>query len=372
MNGQGLIFWLSLLLVIAIYQGFKRYNKRFRSKLWHKYLEVAIILPTEELFVGQNSYVEEEVVNYGWWPISILEISFQLPIGITYSNVENNSVSDTVVRRDIFSIAPRQKIKRKFQINCESRGRYQVEELNLMSYDMAVIQKDYTKKTMQREFYIYPQLVRTEQLNMLLKQLTGELMVQKKQVVDPFSFGSIREYTMTDSMKSINWKASAKSGEFMVNEYASSQNQKITILLDTYENFSSRDRRLHEEGIRIASTLVRKLSAQGMEVGIESNGRNPDKGEPISCWKAKGYSTKNMLQVLASMEIEDTKEILDTMTSYQLEAFFRESYVICISKNVGLVKVLERFSSDYFAIIPYEFSEPRIEKTRAKVLFWEV
>ena len=34
---------------------------------------------------------------------------------------------------------------------------------------------------------------------------------------DPFEFRGIRDYTITDPMNKINWKASARSGNLMVN-----------------------------------------------------------------------------------------------------------------------------------------------------------
>ena len=58
-------------------------------------------------------------------------------------------------------------------------------------------------------------------------RMLGEQESRRKYLEDPFAFASIRDYTMQDPMKNINWKASAKTGDLMVNTFTSMKNEKI-------------------------------------------------------------------------------------------------------------------------------------------------
>jgi uncharacterized protein (DUF58 family) len=88
---------------------------------------------------------------------------------------------------------------------------------------------------------------------------------------DPFAFRGIREYTMTDPMKTINWKASAKAGGLMVNTFDSTLTERVMIYLDLQDEGIIRHERLIEEGISVAASVAEKLIARGMEVGLAVN-----------------------------------------------------------------------------------------------------
>jgi uncharacterized protein (DUF58 family) len=47
-----------------------------------------------------------------------------------------------------------------------------------------------------------------------------------------FEFNQIRDYQMGDDVRSIDWKASARSGKILVKEYIEERNRTIMILLD--------------------------------------------------------------------------------------------------------------------------------------------
>jgi uncharacterized protein (DUF58 family) len=72
-------------------------------------------------------------------------------------------------------------------------------------------------------------------------------------------------------MKTINWKASAKTGSLMVNTFDSVQSQKAMIFLDVEDGGILKQEDLVEEGISIAATILRKLGRRSTEVGFAYN-----------------------------------------------------------------------------------------------------
>ncbi|MDE5697158.1 MAG: DUF58 domain-containing protein, partial [Lachnospiraceae bacterium] len=104
----------------------------------------------------------------------------------------------------------------------------------------------------------------------------GTLQCAKRLYEDPFAFRTIRNYTTDDPMKTINWKASAKTGALMVNTFDSVQSQKAMIFLDVEDTGILKYEDLVEESIALAATMMRRLLRQNIEVGFVFNGKGSE------------------------------------------------------------------------------------------------
>ena len=89
---------------------------------------------------------------------------------------------------------------------------------------------------------------------------------------DPFELRSIRAYEPFDPYRSINWKATAKTGALKVNVYAPTISRKVALLLDTGSNQIWEDADLIEESIRICGSLACALIDAGIPVSLASCG----------------------------------------------------------------------------------------------------
>ena len=72
---------------------------------------------------------------------------------------------------------------------------------------------------------------------------------------DPFEFRGIRDYTSTDPMNSVNWTASARTGELMVNVHDSTSSQEAIIILNLETETVWVYEQLHEIAIRLAASI---------------------------------------------------------------------------------------------------------------------
>ena len=74
---------------------------------------------------------------------------------------------------------------------------------------------------------------------------------------DPFAFAAIRDYTPDDPMKTINWKASARTGSLMVNTFTSTVSSGVRVFLDVRmdpEQAYGED--LREDAVALAASLI--------------------------------------------------------------------------------------------------------------------
>ena len=86
-------------------------------------------------------------------------------------------------------------------------------------------------------------------------------------------FYSMREYIPGDDPKRINWKASARYNELVVNEFEAERVTDVMIVLDTdVFSFGPTEGELFERGIQAAASFSRMLLRQGNRVGLVLQG----------------------------------------------------------------------------------------------------
>ena len=67
-------------------------------------------------------------------------------------------------------------------------------------------------------------------------QLNGEMLTRRHLLEDPFEYRGIREYQPYDDMRSINWKATAKTGDFKVNQMGYTSLKSVRIFFNIQDD----------------------------------------------------------------------------------------------------------------------------------------
>lgn len=261
-----------IILLLCILLARKAWNLYYRKK-WDKDITVTLYFDTQAVYAGENATLIEVIENRKALPVPILEVGFHTKRELIFQNTENTNVSDYIYKRDIFSVLGWQKISRQIQVHCTKRGYYKVREADLTTYAL-LFEKRYSKNLETKAgIYVYPAQAEISDIMALCERMLGNLQCTKGLYEDPFAFRTIREYTLQDPMKTINWKTSAKTGKLMVNTFDSVLTQKARIYLDVEDSGILKYDNLVEESISVAATLVRKLIKQGMDVGFVSNAK---------------------------------------------------------------------------------------------------
>ncbi|MFQ9395606.1 MAG: DUF58 domain-containing protein [Lachnospiraceae bacterium] len=107
--------------------------------------------------------------------------------------------------------------------------------------------------------YVYPGDVSIDRLKLPMHRLGGVLEGRRGMVEDPFAFAGMREYDGTDPMNRINWKASARSGNLMVNLQNSTYSPRVACFVDVEDVTMWKHMEIHEEAIRLAASLLRSV-----------------------------------------------------------------------------------------------------------------
>lgn len=261
------LFILGLLLLIFIW------NLYYASH-WNRNLTVSLNFVQNYVYAGDRTQMTEQIENRKKLMLPVLEVAFHMDRRLSFHDCENTNVSDFVYKRDIFALLGNQRVTRKLTLDCTKRGYYRVDQSYLTSYSMLHKRRFSVECPADTELYVYAARTDVSDIVVDCERLMGNLQCAKRLYEDPFAFSSIREYTVTDPMKTINWKASARTGELMVNTFESTLTEKVMIYLDMEDSGILKYEYLVEESVSIASSLAQKLIARGMEVGICVNAVN--------------------------------------------------------------------------------------------------
>ena len=343
---------------------------RFYRKNWSENLSVTLSFSSKEVYETDTVFLEEVIKNKKIVPVPILEVDFNLSRNLRFKNKENNIVSDKLYRRDIFSLGSRQQITRRHALICMRRGVYDIDSAGITSYDL-ILKKKLGEVVKQSAFItVYPLRISSRRLNPLYKVLNGDLSSSKRLIEDPFEFNGIRDYIPGDSVKTINWKASAKSSSLVVNKYSSTEKKEVTVILDYSDDSTSDDYDLNEECIRLTASLCERFILTGIQVRLISNMKDCLTGDDI--YQARIGSVKTCLTFLAKAEIKTYPDF----EKYDSEISGSEN-IILITKNIhscpasGIIKDM---AEKAFIIVPYKNEKPVISDpvvSRQDVIFWE-
>lgn len=244
------------------------------SHLWDKGLSASITFQKEAVTEGDTAELYEVVTNQKLLPLPILNVKFQFHRNLSFSLMENTSVSDNCYRNDIFSLLSNQKITRTLTLKCHKRGFYTITQMDLVATDLLMTSHLLMHTQQYTQLYVYPKQIDDRRLEVPFRKIMGVIASRQFMYPDPFEFKGIRSYEPTDPLNAVNWKASARTGSLMVNTYDSTSSQEVVLLLDLADETIWREDGLHEESIRLASTLAARFLNAGIPVRMVCNGRD--------------------------------------------------------------------------------------------------
>jgi uncharacterized protein (DUF58 family) len=322
-------------------------EKKIFSRYWNRGLSVELSFDGEEVTEGEEVTLSEVITNSNFIPLHLLQVNFQTDVGLDFIDTSNASVTDRVNVIDVFSLRFFERIKRKLTIDCAKRGFYSILETSLVATDLFSSDIHYDSRTQQTSLYVYPRELPYEIIEIPYRQLMGEVLSKKLLYEDNFTFRGIRDYAPTDQMSSINWKASARTGELKVNLHDFTAGPEVMILLNVEEPGILYETELIEDSIRLAFTLAKRFVEDKTSVSLLTNGRDKETRQVIKLESgASNEHLRNLARALSRIDVTkgDMADI-ETLIEDDLDSGHGENltYVlISTSRRDGVTSGAER------------------------------
>ena len=223
---------------------------------------------------GEEIELIEVAENKKRLPLPFIILKFETPREFKFMDKDNTTKSDYVYREDMLTMKAFSKHTRRIRVKCGKRGYFVFPRGGITTADMCLVERFMKDFDNEAQLVVLPEILNAGIMEILMSVTLSELQCRRTMLTDPFSLAGIREYGPSDPMKSINWKASAKAGDLMVNQNASTCAQKVHIFvnLETYNPKHSTS--LLEKSISLAYTYLLELAKLGIPASVYTNGRD--------------------------------------------------------------------------------------------------
>jgi uncharacterized protein (DUF58 family) len=249
-------------------------------------------------FLGEQVTIHLQIQNKGWLPVPWLELRETLPVAL-----KGQHSFQTVT-----NLGPHSEVQFEYLVYARKRGYYLIGPLSISTGDLLGL-SDALQATSQAEaLVVYPRIIPFTSMEIPSQSPQGTLRHSLPLFEDPTRVFGKRSYTSGDSLRRIDWKSSASSGQLQVKIFEPS------IALETYvvlnlnaEDYYYRSRLDSTElAITLAASISNWIVDKKQMVGLMVNGHDPlaTDGKPQSISPRKGKRhLMQLLETLARVEI---------------------------------------------------------------------
>ena len=191
----------------------------------HGELEIVRTLSADNLYKGDDLYVELAITNNARRRTQLLEV---------FDNVPHEMKLRSGLNYMRINLGPGQTARIRYVLRCPLRGHFSLGPISLRYRNTFNLYATEMFVDHRSDLIVFPQVRDVEEAmvrSRTPKMYTGAMTLRTP---GPGSeFYSLREYVPGDPFKNINWKAFARTGDLMVNEKCRDAVTDVFILLDS-------------------------------------------------------------------------------------------------------------------------------------------
>ena len=191
----------------------------------HGDVEVKRMLSADNLYKGDDLYVELEITNKALRRTQQLEI---------FDNIPHEMKLRSGLNSMRVNLGPGETTRIRYVLRCPLRGHFSLGPVSLRFHNSFNLFSDEMYVDHHSDIIIFPQIKDVEEA--FVRSRTPKMYTGATTLRTPgpgTEFYSLREYVPGDPFKNINWKAFARTGELMVNEKCRDAVTDVYIILDS-------------------------------------------------------------------------------------------------------------------------------------------
>ena len=177
------------------------------------------------LKLSNSDFNDIEIVYESFYPFLLqVEIIDELPVQFQKRDF---NYRNTVTKRDLKSYS--------YAVRPVDRGEYIFGNLNVYTASpLRIVKKRYTFQN-EEMVPVYPSIIQMQQYDFLAihNKLSVFGLKKIRKIGHTQEFEQIKEYIKGDDIRTINWKATAKQQQLMVNQYQDEKSQPVYSIIDT-------------------------------------------------------------------------------------------------------------------------------------------
>jgi len=328
------LFWFLLTTLIIV----AAQSMLFR-KLSFRKVEYSRQFVDRTCFQGESTLLVETLSNKKRLPIPWLYVESSLDASLQFAHQDNFSVSKGTHyqnHQSYFTLSSDQRIKRTHTLIPSRRGVYELQTVTLTSGDLLGLSRQTKKIPLHSQLTVYPKPIEFPLDRIPYHSWQGDQIVKRFIMPDPFLTAGTRPYMYGDSLKAVNWKATARTGEMQVHQYEFTANRKLLIIVNVDDNEGMwrtvSNIELIELCINVAAGVAKLAIDQGMECGFAANMRSIESTDSVWVAPARGDGQwYGMLEAMAHLLLDRTEALYEMLTRYAEEGLSQHDILIISS-----------------------------------------
>jgi uncharacterized protein (DUF58 family) len=212
------------------------------------------------LSLSDENTVRLRVVNVGSLPVS-LEVIDELP--------------DQFQKRDFrlrFSLQPDEENLHAYTVRPVRRGEYRFHAINLFARTRLSLLERRFREAAHQTVPVYPSVLQMKQyeLRAFTRISSLEGIKRMRRIGHSYEFEQIRSYVKGDDYRSINWKATGRRSDLMVNQYEDERSQQVYVVIDKsrsmkmpFRGMSLLDHAINA-GLALSNIILKKHDRAGL------------------------------------------------------------------------------------------------------------
>lgn len=222
---------------------------------------------TGRAFLGDKVSVEISLRNRGWLPVPWASLREALPVGL----------SSSPVFEQVTGLGPRAEQHYQYTLEARKRGYYPLGPLSVATGDILGLSEPLRHESAPEYLTVYPQIVPLSSIKIPSRSPNGTLRHTQPIFEDPTRVMGKREYVSGDSLRRVDWKSTAATGQMQVKLFEPSIALETLIFLNlNADDYHYRTRIDSTElAVVIAASVAAWVASKGQTVGMNINGKDP-------------------------------------------------------------------------------------------------
>jgi uncharacterized protein (DUF58 family) len=254
---------------------------------------------------GGDVEVALSVTNDKLLPLVWLQIRDQWPSGVTAQGfgLRQIRVLDRQELVQTVSVRWYERLRRRYRVRCEERGVQRFGPADVQAGDPFGIAGVSTRWEEHRDVVVLPRVLDVPVAGLLLGRPLVEEEAARSLAVDPTALRGTRPYRPGDSVRAVNWRATARTGALHTNEYDPASLASVRVLLDVgslYRAWEAVEPELMELLCVTAASLASAFAERGYAVGFASNAADAGEAWVVDLEPATG-ALPEVLEAIARL-----------------------------------------------------------------------
>lgn len=268
LTGAGMLVYAAYVLV-AIY-----WLTRWLSRRWADALFAVRRTSEHEIEIGQSIMVSLRLENRGRLPIVWMLLEDVLPAAALVGPPPALKLEGSNLR--LCTLPSGQPKVHSYRLTALRRGYFQLGPLIAETGDLFGLHRRFRSVTGSQTLLVLPKVIPLAGYDVASQRPVGEIRVTYRLMEDPTLMSGIRNYQPGDPLRSVHWRATARTGTLQCKQYQPTCVAGATLVLDLHRG-SNPDR--HEPvrsdlAVTAAASIAHTLMLMQQQFGMISNGRD--------------------------------------------------------------------------------------------------